>query len=276
MVDTYAESKTSMVLARLNQRLVALSDDNKRELLSDASQLMHSDHGQAQAAAIISRLQALNPDVAHHFGSKPQANPRLRMILPAPQSESEHTDNHIRAYIIVSYCWHYPAWPLPPAATPLTAGWKISEPMMEAVMALRNTGEGVWLDQLCINQDDRSDQQAHIGTMDIIYRSARRLAILLEDIQLDEEDEAAGLAYAGFFEDLVLEVKNTGVTGEERTRLIEGYFPSREREFREKGKGHILAAASRFLTKLLGARWFSRAWCRIPLLNPASSFGNYS
>ncbi|KAJ4286359.1 hypothetical protein N0V88_008065 [Collariella sp. IMI 366227] len=69
---------------------------------------------------------------------------------------------------------------------------------------------------MCISQNDLADKIAHIASMDLIYRSARRIAILLEDIQLDKNEEEAGLAYAGFYADLCREIKNAGLEGAEK------------------------------------------------------------
>lgn len=263
--DTYAQLTTSTVLSGLGQHLVTLSDANKTSLLFEATGGTTSDEGQARAETLLSRLRELNPNVARQFHPKQHAlsDLSLRMICAAPQSPAESTAvNKVATYIAVSYCWHYPQWPIAPAATPICDAWKISRPMMDAVMALRqSSNEGVWLDQLCINQSDGADIAAHIGVMDAIYNSARRIAILLEDVQLEIDEEEAGLAYAGFYEDLCRDIKEGGLEGEEKSRFIDEYFPRRAEGFRNSGKGHILAAAKPFAKKILGARWYSRAWC---------------
>lgn len=118
--------------------------------------------------------------------------------------------------------------------------------------------EGVWLDKLCINQNSAEDKDVHIGAMDIIYRSARRVIILLEDIQLTQEEETAGLAYAGFYKDMGREADERNLQGQDRLNFIDTYFPSREAasEIQDlRGKAHS------FGMKMLRARWFSRAWC---------------
>ncbi|KAK4135995.1 hypothetical protein BT67DRAFT_229024 [Trichocladium antarcticum] len=264
--DPYAERKTAAVLSSLGQRLLTLSDTNKAEFLTEASQVIHSDQSRAEAAAILSRLRDLNPEVACQFHPKEDALSSLclRMINAStgPPVRSPGDQPHTPSFVVVSYCWHYPQWPLAPAATPISPGWEISQPMTDAVMALRQTpDEAVWVDKLCINQDDEADKTAHIAAMDAIYRSARRAAILLEDIQLDADEEQAALAYAGFYADLCREVKDGGLEGQEKSRFVGEYFPRREDRLHGDGRGHILAAAKPFAMKLLDARWFSRAWC---------------
>lgn len=166
------------------------------------------------------------------------------------------------SFTAISYSWHYPSWQLAPTAQPIAPGWEISRPMVDAIMGLReNEDEAVWMDKLCIDQTDEKDKDMHIGAMDIIYRSARRLIILFKDIQLREEEGEAGVAYAGFYQDLCGEVSDRGLEGRERSQFVHSYFPVRERMLREEGKGHLPQAIRPFVMKMLTSRWYSRAWC---------------
>lgn len=121
--------------------------------------------------------------------------------------------------------------------------------------------EAIWIDKLCINQDDNTDKVAHVGVMDAVYRAARRMVILLEDVQLSREEEEAGLAYSEFYKDLMNQVREDGLVEPYKSKFIEEYFPKREKLFHDEGKGHVLAAAKPFVIKLLSARCFTRAWC---------------
>ncbi|KAK3897916.1 heterokaryon incompatibility protein-domain-containing protein [Staphylotrichum tortipilum] len=260
--DAYAKDKTSTVLSGLGQQLVALSDDNKNALLSEPSKTMYDGVRRIPPDEILSRLNGLNPEVGRQFRLKKDVRPdvRLRMLCPAPSPGSIYSP--VPSYIAVSYCWHYPKWRLAAAATPVYPGWEISEPMIHAVMALRQTpDEGVWLDKLCINQDDPVDKEGHIALMDTIYHSARRVVILLEDIQLTKDEEEAGLAYRGFYEDLVHEVEERGLRGDEKGQFVDQYFPKREQQLRDDGRGHVMEAVRAFAMNILGARWYNRAWC---------------
>ncbi|KAK4038626.1 hypothetical protein C8A01DRAFT_37395 [Parachaetomium inaequale] len=263
--DRYAQLKTSTVLSDLGQRLVTLSGPNKDALLSEATKAIHSDESRARAAAILTRLGELNPELAQQFQPKQDAltDLNLRMICSTASSDFQSNAENVASFIAVSYCWHNDHWPLPPAAAPLSKGWEVSEPMMNAVMGLPTLRQSpdeephVWLDKLCINQGDQADIHAHLGVMDTIYRTARRVVILLEDVQLDKDEEQAGLAFAGFYEDLCREVKDKGLEGQEKGRFVNDYFPSRIKDLDEG----TLAAAKPFAIKMLGARWYSRAWC---------------
>ncbi|KAM7220118.1 hypothetical protein V8F06_004446 [Rhypophila decipiens] len=257
----YAELKTRTVLAGLGQALVDLSRENTQRLILRAREKMKN--RQEDAAAILKRLTELNPVVAAYFKPKQDAldSLTLRMILPSGVVLSNDELN-IPSYLIVSYCWHYPEWPLAPAAKPLADGWEISRPMVDAIMGLRQSpDEGVWLDKLCINQKNEEEKQRHIAAMDIIYQSSRRLIILLEDVQLSKTETTAGLTYAKWYRDLSDEVKRLSLEGQAKSDLIDEYFPSKERECRNTGKGYLMDGIRDFAMKVLKGRWYSRAWC---------------
>ncbi|KAK4215474.1 heterokaryon incompatibility protein-domain-containing protein [Rhypophila decipiens] len=259
----YAELKSRTVLAGLNQALVALSKDNTQRLISRAAEKMRN--RQEDAAAILNRLRELNPAVADRFQPKQTALDALavRMIFPHDVLSSNDALD-VPSYIIVSYCWHYPDWPLVPAARaqPLAPGWEISRAMVDAVMGLRQSPlEGVWLDKLCINQGDEEEKQRHIAAMDLIYQSARRMAILLEDVQLSEAETNAGVTYAKFYQDLSDEIMNRGLEGQAKSDFMDEYFPSMEREYRSAGLGHLIDGVKDFAMNILNGRWYSRAWC---------------
>ncbi|KAK4184207.1 heterokaryon incompatibility protein-domain-containing protein [Podospora australis] len=263
--DHYSHAQTRSILADLGQHLITISKKNRHHLLLSASERTHSDEKRVQATTILTRLHDLNPDVAAHFHPKGNVleDLALRMICTHGQHDPSlphKNENDVPSFIAVSYCWHYHTWPLAPHATPIVPGWEISVPMMQAVLDLRTlSNEGIWLDKLCINQKDTDDKTLHIASMDTIYRSARRLVILLEDVQLTNDEERAGLAYAGFYRDLSLAVKD--MEGQEKAEFMRGYFPSREKSYGDNNPGRNLDAAKGFAVKMLSARWFTRAWC---------------
>ncbi|KAK3320284.1 heterokaryon incompatibility protein-domain-containing protein, partial [Cercophora scortea] len=242
----------------IGQVLNTLSEANSKALLSEHSNLTHSRRD--EAAAILSRLQELNPTIASQFGAKQDAISSLVLRMLSTQ---EPASGSFSSFIAVSYCWHYAEhWPLAPAATPIAPGWEISQPMVDAVMGLRvNADEGVWLDKLCINQNDETDKILHIGAMDTVYRSARRIVILLEDIQLDREEETAALAYSAMYADMVKQVKEQELEGQAKADFIFQFLPREEAKYREERRDDVLAGGKAFAKKLLAARWFSRAWC---------------
>lgn len=256
MADDYAQSFDS-TLSPLGQALVGLSGNNSQSLLSEASHQIHSRHGEAKS--ILHRLKQLNPAIGAQFQPKDDILSELRLRLLSPKQTAPP---EFSSFLVVSYCWHYREWPLVPAAQPIAPGWEVSQPMVNAIMGLRDgPEEGVWLDKLCINQASVRDKQVHIGAMDIIYRSARRVVILLEDVQLTIEEEVAGQTYAGFYADMCTIVREQDFEDSAKADFVNSYFPSNERMLQDEGKGDILVAIRSFMAKFLSARWFSRAWC---------------
>jgi hypothetical protein len=123
---------------------VVLSPSIKQALLKTASEEIL--RREAEAIAILNSLKQLNSTVAEHFHPKQTAldNLTLRMICsPSPTSRVEVV---VPSFIIISYCWHYSSeWTLAPAAqaSKLKSGWEVSQPMADAVLSLRTSGEGV-------------------------------------------------------------------------------------------------------------------------------------
>lgn len=245
----------------MEQELVTLSPQNRDRLL--AATLDRIRHRQAEAPAILARLRQLNPALADHFHAKQNALSDLTLRMLCPQRPASGT---VPSFIAISYCWHHDDyWPLAAAARPLYPCWEISKPMVDAIMNLpdlrASPDEGVWLDKLCINQGDEAEKAVAIGAMDVIYRAARRIIILLEDVQMDADEEAAGLAYSGFYADMDAEVKALGFEGAEKSDFVDSYFPARVAALPADERMRIKTASMPFARKLLGARWFSRAWC---------------
>ncbi|VUC24119.1 unnamed protein product [Clonostachys rosea] len=252
MASDYSDSM-STVVGGLGHVVVDVSLPNALSLLSTALSSIQS--RRAEAETILSRLAELNPDLRSQFQPKEDLFAELQMRVISSQRPAS---GNISSFIVVSYCWHYPEWELAEAAHPIAPGWEISTPMINAVMSLRSDlDEGVWLDKLCINQKDTREKKVHIGAMDTIYRSARRVIILLEDVQFTEEEERAGLVYTGFYHDLTRDV----VGAEDKRTFMREYFPRRERDYRSETGTDVSATARRFCSRVLGGRWFSRAWC---------------
>lgn len=95
--------------------------------------------------------------------------------------------------------------------------------------------QGIWVDQLCIDQASGADKQRAVAAMDVIYESCTRLLVLLEDVFLDAREVA----------------------------LMEKYDPSKrnfKRLWRPEGDGEKEAFVGLY-AKVNAARWWERAWC---------------
>ncbi len=136
--------------------------------------------------------------------------------------------------------------------------------MADAILSLRTSGdEGVWLDKLCINQSDESEKAIAIGAMDVVYRSARRLVILLEDVQLDATEQKAAEMYAGCYKNMEQLIIKNSIQCEAKTKFMRSnkYLTGFNDELDMEAAQKLWEDARQFLKKLLTARWFSRAWC---------------
>jgi Heterokaryon incompatibility protein (HET) len=96
-------------------------------------------------------------------------------------------DRSFDSFICLSYCWHKEDWSTT-TSHGLHEEWPITENMLCAFLAQRSTyDEGVWIDALCIDQNNPTEKMHAIGSMDMLYKSARTVYIILEDIILPEE-----------------------------------------------------------------------------------------
>ncbi len=98
-----------------------------------------------------------------------------------------------------------------------------------------------------------------MGATDVIYSSARRLIILLEEIKLIEVEQASAFIYEGLFQDMCCKVKERGLSGADKEAFVFSYFKRREAQLAEEMRDRYPRAAHSFAMKILGARWFERA-----------------
>jgi Heterokaryon incompatibility protein (HET) len=233
---------------------VKLSDANKRTLLDGVN--LRATQRQSEADTMLCRLRELNREMAAQFELKRSALEKLtlRMICSMDADRTRDPNASVLSYLAVSYCWHNESWQAAEAAKPLSE-WGLSQPMADKILSLRDSkDEGVWVDQVCIKQCDNDEKKITIGLMDVIYRACRRLIILLEDVQLSKAQEAVGLEYAMLYESMCLEMRGKQLSGAEKSSFVDAYW-------RLNVPDIPTATAMEFIMKMLGARWYSRAWC---------------
>jgi hypothetical protein len=63
--------------------------------------------------------------------------------------------------------------------------------------------EGMWIDQVCVNQSDTEEVQKAIPAMATLYRHARVVIIALEDIEVSQEEQR-------FLRKFIPEFENSG------------------------------------------------------------------
>jgi hypothetical protein len=214
---------------------LTLSTDNKAELFEEGiSQLSRSS---TESTSILEGLNIWNPSDASRFVPRSSAtilNTPFRLIFPNSALPSfDETGLYVRQYLAISYCWHSDEFL--PTGYERYGSWPISRPFVEAILGDKDhPREGIWMDQLCIDQSSSIDKGKSVAAMDVIYRSCIRLVILLEDVFLNEREAA----------------------------LHEKYDPTKM-EFQrtwhpEEDEKEVFAS---FYNKVNAARWWKRAWC---------------
>ena len=103
--------------------------------------------------------------------------------------------------------------------------------MVTTVVQLLERNEGLWTDQCCINQGDPTEKAAAISSMDIVYQSAARVFIVIQDIELTVDEWDLFLAASD---------PSAGPHAYSNTETIQ---------------------LSRIFTRLMSTRCLDRAWC---------------
>jgi hypothetical protein len=106
--------------------------------------------------------------------------------------------------------------------------------------------EGLWIDQLCIDQGSPSEKMRAIHNMDAVFRSARLITIVLEDADLTLDEEQ------------ILEILSEKSAGTSELRFL-----SSESVMRNFSLLPIvlLEQVEGLAEKIFKCRWLSRAWC---------------
>ncbi|MCJ1380483.1 hypothetical protein MMC17_003588 [Xylographa soralifera] len=219
----------------------------KQTLLRESIDLISFNRG--QAATVLERLKLFSPDVAANFSIKADTVDDLIMRLYSQCN----SDQNISSYVALSYCWKH--------SSRINASSEIAENVADKHLEFRlpirsslfqallnereSEFEGVWCDQICIDQSNEVEKRVAIGLMDIIYKEARCVIVALDDITIDPAEEEYLRRYIETYD---------GIELHDETRRI-----LRLRETPpHTGSLHVLI---RLHEKILGARWFTRAWC---------------
>ncbi|KAF2123952.1 hypothetical protein P153DRAFT_426813 [Dothidotthia symphoricarpi CBS 119687] len=214
---------------------LTLTRENKAEIFEYAiSKLSQSHH---ETSFVLQNLTTWNPSVASLFTQRSSStilDTPFRLIFPNSALPSfDETGLYVRQYLAISYCWR--SADFLPKGYERYGSWPISKPFVDAILSDKDhPREGIWMDQLCIDQESSTDKQKAVAAMDVIYRSCIRLVVLLEDVFLDEREAA----------------------------LHEKYDPAKmkyEKTWRPEGDERDAFVS--FYHKVNAARWWERAWC---------------
>lgn len=207
--------------------------------LADEDRLLKppSDEDQ-QPEQLLRRLACLDESVARKFMVKPDIKSIFAFRLICNSKHSIR--RRLPSFIALSYRRkrvvekHPNYYTLPLEKEMLQAVWE--ERIYE--------NEGLWVDQICIDQDSDEEKTISMSAMDLVYRSARLVVVALDDLELKEHEGTVLRNHVIEFERL------THVAANKRFRRQKTpYLESHE---------DLLQV----LQKILSSSWFRRAWCR--------------
>jgi hypothetical protein len=211
----------------------------------------HSD-----AETLLSDLGRLAPSIVKDFVAKSA----VEASLPFRLINDLAFDGEEGSYIAMSYAWNKAGGDMPrrliSPVGDLPFGWvrtveqfplPTSRGMFQAVLDERRPGEGLWFDQVCVNQDDETEKSMALGVMDTIYMNARTVVVALDDIAATGDELFLLEQYVQqhvFDETQRNYHPNRGLT----PPFIQQHPPLRS-----------------FVDRILSSVWFERAWCALEM-----------
>lgn len=227
----------------------------KQRLLSSQSTLYGTQDD--AATSLLTDLARLAPTVAKDYLPKSSTrNTAAFRLINDVYFEGEE-----ESYIALSYVWHKisrdaPKKIISPVGD-LPFGWvqtveqfplPTTKGMFQAVLNERRDNEGLWFDQVCINQEDQAEKAMAIGNMDTIYSNARIVVVALDDISTTVEE-------INFLE----QYNHQYVVSD----LPFGQHPNYGLNPPIMQQHHLFRI---FVERVLSSIWFERAWCAQEML----------
>jgi hypothetical protein len=213
--------------------LLTLTKENKAEILEHG--LTKLNDSQQEALEILNVLGVWDPHTRSLFALR--SSPTIldtpfRLVFPMTDKSSfDENGFYVRQYMAVSYCWRSENFL--PDNYERHDSWPVSKPFVDAMISEKDHPRvGIWMDQLCIDQNSPEDKRKSVAAMDVIYRSCIRLLVLLEDVFLDAAEIALHSKY-------------------DLAKYGSAWRPPAEEE-------PVIASLYK---KVASARWWERAWC---------------
>ncbi|KAH7384556.1 heterokaryon incompatibility protein-domain-containing protein [Pyrenochaeta sp. MPI-SDFR-AT-0127] len=201
---------------------------------------------------LLSDLNRLAPSVAKEFVPKNHATSTFTFRLINDVDFHGEEDG----YIAMSYCWKRVTPNIPRrVVTPvgdLPFGWTkeieqfplpTSSAIFQAVLRERRIGEGLWFDQVCINEEDKTETATTIGAIDIIYQNARTVVVVLDDVTATPDEEQ-------FLRYYVEDYSYSELPPEQQPNI--GMSPPYMQQY---------SSFQSFFERVISSAWFERAWC---------------
>ncbi|KAL8668984.1 MAG: hypothetical protein Q9168_006406 [Polycauliona sp. 1 TL-2023] len=233
-VQSFPEDAQFRVSESEKFEIITVNERTKSNLFNKASSQALDDIDRSKS--VLQNLRRWNFPISEFFDLRNPENTSAAPLRLLRQQATESQLNEapeIKSYICLSYCWHSDDWALADGLGKRQNEWPISPAMLRGLIDQRqNDEEGIWIDAVCINQNDPVEKMRAIGSIDMIYKSARRLVVVLEDVILTDSE----------------------------IRLLEGLNKTNFSELWRLPEEKIRPLAS-VLIRVFNARWFSRAWC---------------
>ncbi|KAF2098852.1 hypothetical protein NA57DRAFT_76089 [Rhizodiscina lignyota] len=224
-----------------------------------------------ESANVLPRLKQFAPTEYELFSEKNADKKSIpfKLITTSPTWNEARTTS----FLAVSYCWHANDWTvvsrLFESVDPARWELPLSPPMISAILSLATCDdEGIWIDQICVNQSNEDEKKNAIENMDTIFRNARVVGISIEDVNISETQECALEIFSVTQESALETIFSHNLDEERRNKeeiqkapkpitlgLVEDVVAAGQLERR-----HIGGLVS-YINSFFCARWFSRAWC---------------
>lgn len=259
------ELDTSSLQAKL------IHSPTREYLLSRRTSWNTATRDEVDADTLLADLGHLAPSVAKDFVSKEyaEASFAFRLINDVDHHGEEE------GYIAISYCWKKMnrdtprkvvedlpfAWTREVEQFPLPT----SGVLFQAVLKEKMVGEGLWFDQVCIDQDDDAERATTIAAVDKIYENARTVVVALDDVVVTPEEEQ----FLRYYLDQYI-YSDVDVNQQPNARQNPPFM-------------YQYPAFISFFERFIGSEWFERAWCvhemrlgqqHVFFLRCSSQFGN--
>ena len=187
---------------------------------------------------LLESLGKLDPAVASKFVIKPDIKKLFAFRLV--YSHREITKAQHQSFIALSYRRKLL---VERQGTHFTL--PLEREMFQAVWDERlSDNEGVWIDQICIDQRSNEERTISMSAMDMVYRSARLVVVALDDIHLD--------------------IQETGVLHDHMDEYSRQVHVAANKRFRRKQPPYLekRTELQHVIIKIMESSWFRRAWCR--------------
>ena len=206
------------------------------------------------SVSILNRITALDKKTGRLFHLKQRSSSQapLRLLMednPCRSDDREPSPAERPAgFIAISYCWRNPSWVPVSGFEACGSDGKsipVAHSIFQTALELRTESvegvEGLWIDTLCINQEDRHEKMHAIASMDRIFKSARLVLIALEDIEISDAEATV--------------IEQLKAPKPPLDRIKDGVSSVKSIT------GSNAPTIWGLVAKIGSARWFERAWC---------------